>query len=274
MRKKFRIRYMMRAEAVRFLMQPWFWMAAVGVFAIKFINIYGSTEIYQTVFEKNNRSQDFLNFIMMYIEGKFLWFALFSLCAFPVTENYIQDKKNNRMSLILPRSGCLCYAVVQVLTTLFGAFCCMLFGDLLLIAVGHWGLGHPFAQMPCFNEVVLLQNNQLVFWIFYEIQGCLYASFFALLTLMVSFWIQNKQFITILPIIFSYFFTYFLTSTNPDMSWLPMWICPKEVYMYNWGRIFYGDVVKQCLYAGFYTVVVALVIITLLYRILKRQVKG
>lgn len=268
---KIRMKYfgMLRQELIRMLTQPWCFIALAGCVVIKFVCVFGTGDTYQIVFERNIRSMELITLAFFGWES-FLAYVPFCLCAFPCVGSVIQDSRYNRMNFFLPRCGCLRYAAVQVTVVFLTAFSCMVLGDCIFMLVGHFGLGLPFgAEKLGISNTFLAENYPFAFWIVLEIQRGMQAVFYALIAMIVSFWVKDMQFVTILPMVFLYFTTYFLTAAAVP---IPRLLGPKEIYMYNWGA-FAGNDIAQVSYAVFFTVMTALLTTVILYTILKRQVR-
>lgn len=271
-KKKKRLIGMLCQELVRVMMQPWCWIAVFGCTVLKFVCVFGTSDTYNLVFEQGIRSSALLNLSYVNAWDSFLSYVPFCLCAFPFVGNVIQDEKCNRMTFLLLRTGCWNYAVVQVMVTFLGAFFCKMFGDILFLLVGHFGVGLSLfgSGINAFTASNLMEGQHMFgFMVATELQTCMQVVFYSLLAMMVSFVVKDMQFVTVLPMVFLYFTMYFFTS---EVLPIPKWMDPKGIYMHNWG-MFAGDDIAQCLYASFFSVLTAVITSVFLYFMLKRQVR-
>lgn len=252
-----RLMRMCGEETRRILLQPWFYLCVAGVFLIRFMGCFCS-EYYDVFFVENDRSLSMLGVYIACSDDSYLGYASFCLCAFPVVGNFVQDYKSKRFPVLLPRIGKWSYAGAQVFVTIAAAAFCMFFGDVLCIIFGCFGMGLPFCKTPFTSEVLLQQEHYVLFFLFHEVQYCMQASFFALLTLASSIIIRDEKFIVTLPMIFRYFITCFFN--HESFSWLPVLLSPKQIYYFNYG-LFQDHIVWQAVYALFFTICVGSLVV-------------
>ena len=252
---------MLKQEFVRVLIQPWFWIAALGGAVLQFVCMLGNGEVYQMVFRQGVRSVSVCYMMDLAYWESFLAYVPFCLYAFPFVGSVIQDDKYNHMDMLLLRSGRLTYAFVQTVVTFLGAFFCLAAAEMLFMLVVHFGLGLQFYD----SVGPYMAGNLLAM----SIQMGMQASFYAIAAMMVSYIVKDMQFVTVVPMVLLYFTMYFL---NASATPLPKCVDPKGIYMHNWG-MFTGDDAAQCIYAVFFTVMVVFVAGFFLYFILKRRVR-
>ncbi len=217
----------------RMLRRPLFWLASAGVGIVKFVCVFGNSEVYRDVLIKRTWNSDLFYLSVMYSWGRsILPYIGLCLAALPVVLLYIQDDKSNRMCLVLPKSGVGGYALAQAFSVLLGSFLCMMCGIFLFYLAGHFGVGLPLAGETARRS--LGYDRCLYGHLLYaECMDGLKAAFLALLSALVAYLVRNAQFVTILPMIFNFFFTYdwdgFLFTVG-----LPLVFSPKRIYDYWW----------------------------------------
>lgn len=259
-RKSARFFGMLQQEFIRVLIQPWFWFAILGCAVLQFVCVFGGGENYQMIFEQGTRSLSLCSPTDSFWQS-FLAYVPFCLCAFPFVGSVIRDDRYNHTNMLILRSGCITYALVQTIVTFLGAFLCMTAGGILFLLAGHFGLGLPFYD----TEGTYMAGNLVAM----RIQTGMQASFYAMAAMVVSYVVKDMQFVTVFPMVLLYFTMYFLNSAATP---LPKWLDPKVIYVHGWG-MFMGDDTAQCIYAVFFTVMAMFAAVFFLYFILKRQVR-
>jgi hypothetical protein len=265
--KFFRVLY---SQILRVVTQPWYWICAAATGIILLLEMIGCDDNYKYFFEYGTEFS-LLSYSFLSRLDSFWGFLAFCFCSFPVTNLYIQDYRNNRLSSILTRQSTGNYAAVQIIVTVLGTAACMFLGSVIFMALGHWGLHLSWVRegSEVFVDGLLLESgHKFAFWLTTQIQFCMMAAFCGLCSLLVSILIKDSQFVIVFPMIVQYFLMFFLK--NGIITWLPSAIAPGNVYMYNNG-LFLGDEIKQCLYSVAYTIIAAAVAGILFYAGLRRQ---
>ncbi|MGN0297823.1 MAG: hypothetical protein ACI4C1_01335 [Lachnospiraceae bacterium] len=273
------------SELTSLFTQPWFWIAILLVGAVQFFNLIygesGSGFMYESMGMDAFRQYSIIYLSVMFADLSYFSWARYCICAFPVVAIFARDIKQKRLTFILPRSGYFSYAVAKVVTTLVGAFLCMFLGDMLFYVVAHWGLDMPFTRENyvlsdgIVNHLSLSQNGlQVVFLFAIELNHGLEAAYYALLTLVISYWIQENHFLSVMPLLLRFIISYYMPyfDSNWDLLWT-RYIHPVPIYRYlGWG-LFQEDALPQLGYAFVYTMVLAILVILFLYLMLKRRGK-
>ena len=74
---------MLKQEFVRVLIQPWFWIAALGGAVLQFVCMLGNGEVYQMVFRQGVRSVSVCYMMDLAYWESFLAYVPFCLCNCP-----------------------------------------------------------------------------------------------------------------------------------------------------------------------------------------------
>lgn len=263
--KPSRLYHMIRAELRRVFVQPWFWLAIPIIALIKFAQTF-CTEQFNEIFVLHRKVWSVLR-LYTTDHNTFLTYVAFCLCVFPVAGNFVQDYKSNRLSSLLLRSSYLEYAFTQVIVTVIISSLCMFLGDCICIITGCVGLKLPFATDYIMGIYAEGQNDLLatghpyLYFFFWELRYCSQVAFFAELTLLVSIFVRDAQFIVIFPMIAKYFFWYFLVAPTKILIDFPHIVFFTPVSIYDYTTLLFGsNDVLSGLYAVFFTCLVGVLI--------------
>lgn len=256
-----------KTEVKRVFQQPWIYLGVMGVFLVRFMGTFCSEVSYEQIFVLDNRQLDVLNLFILYSDDSFLGFTSFCLCAFPVVGNLMTDYKSGRLNTILLRSKRRHYAEAKVFSVITVPALCMFWGDVLCIVSGTAFLRMPFFSASFNSDPLLEQGHYILYFLFHELQYSMQASFYALLTLAVSVWVHEVQFLVALPMILRYFAIYFVNSYY--CPWLPEMLSPRSIYIA--GLLFHDQMALEACYAFFYTLCIGILVMALLVSFLKKQ---
>lgn len=256
------------SECIRIFRRPLIWGAIIGIAIIKLVSGLSGPSVYELIFEMGIREESLLNIDHVWGRHTILSFVTYALAALPVVGSYLEDYKSGRLNIVLSRISKVQYIVMRVVMVVLIASMCMLMGNILYMLAGHYLLGLPYAREgdnPVLSSL-LTEGRVFLFWFVTEIQNCMQASFYALISLGVSFYIRDSQFITVLPMILRYFFDCFWNEYT--MTWLPKWLSPRAIYIYAAGL---NDDIIQCVYSVAFTACIAVSIAWLMYIRLRKE---
>lgn len=259
------------AECARIFTQPLIWVSIIGIGFIKLINLMGNSYVYDVVIKDGIKEMGLLNSDHMWGKDTFLGYVTYCLAALPVVGGYIDECISGRINNILTRISKLNYIIGHIFIVTFVVSVCTLLGNALFMVLGHYSFDMPYVDVNnIFSESSDLQRNGqwFTFWIVTEIQNCMQATFYTLLAVAVSLFIKEKQFIVVLPMIFRYIFLYFFN--EHIISWIPMWLSPRSIYLYNHG-MYIGNDIAQCVYSIVFTMCVCICVAIMMYMCLRRS---
>lgn len=268
--KKIRMLNIIYSECMRIFKQPIIWIAIVGIAIIRFVTGFSGPDVCKLIFEFGIKEESLLCIDYMWGRASFLSYGAFGLAALPVVGNYLEDYKSGRLSMVLTRLGKRQYVFMRIIMVVLIVSICMFMGNIIYMLAGHYLIGLPYAseRENMVNSNLLADGQMFAFWFVTEVQNCMQASFYAFISLGLSLFIKDSQFIIVLPMILRYFFVFLWNELN--ISWLPTWLSPRAIYLHNNG-IFTGNDIAQCLYSVVFTICIAISVAWLLYIRMRKE---
>ena len=244
------------SECIRIFKRPVIWCAILGISIIKLVSALSGPYVYTLIFDMGIREDSLLN--LDYIWGKYtiISFVIYALAALPVISNYYEDYKSGRLKLVLSRASKTEYIIMRLFMVILIVSVCIIMGSVMYMILGQLLLGLPYVKETASpnNSQLFSQGHIFVFWLVSELRNCMEASFYAVISLGVSLFIKDSQFIIVLPAILRYFFMCFWNEYS--ITWLPKCMSPRAIYIYP-DKLFISNEIMQCVYSVLFTVCIA-----------------
>ena len=170
-----------------------------------------------------------------------VWLSNVGLCLviFVSTDLYAQDYEEGTVYMRIQRMGVGSYAGVRTMQVCVSTWLVGCISMLLVLPVFSLIFQVPLvpedpeAIQSISTSSLLSSGNTVGFLASMGILSGFRSMFYALLTLVVSFFIPRRRMLVAVPLLLWYFFQYVFSW----LEWLPQWMQPREVFSLVYGSL-------------------------------------